>query len=152
MPCALAPAAAQEEHLSTVLGYTAHTVSLLAKYLQVGRACFLRHALSEAARGSQTFTPRPGVAPRGPAQVPLRYAVLHAASRSTMRDEVMLPAGREFPLFGRAAAPDEFACAVLMLTRDVRQLLYSQGLVAGDVHMLADLQRLFAVLLDAQLS
>lgn len=86
------------------------------------------------------------------AQVPLRYAILHAASRSTMRDEVMLPAGREFPLYGRASAPEEFACAVAMLSRDVRQLLASQGLIAGDAHVLADLQRLFSVLLDAQLA
>jgi hypothetical protein len=100
-----------------VLGYTAHTVALLAKYLQV----------------------------------PLRYAITHAASRSTLRDEVML-AGREFPLYGRAASPDDFACATVMLARDVRQLLHSQGLIAGEAHMLADLQRLFSALLDSQLA
>lgn len=107
----------REEHLSTVLGYTAHIVTLLAKYLQI----------------------------------PLRYAISHAASRSTLRDEVMLSAGREFPLYGKTAAPDEFACATAMLARDVRQLLHSQGLVAGELHMLADLQRLFSALLDSQL-
>ena len=68
-----------------------------------------------------------------------------------MRDEVMLPAGREFPLYGRSTNPDEFAYATAMLARDVRQLMASQGLIAGDAHMLADLQRLFSVLLDAQL-
>lgn len=85
------------------------------------------------------------------ALVPLRYRPTHAASRSTMRDEAVA-AGREFPLYwkGPGASLDDFGVALLMLRRDVAQLLHSQGLAQGPAgaHLLGQLQRLFSSLLD----
>lgn len=113
----------QEEQVSTALGYTCHLVQLAAKYLRV----------------------------------PLRYTPAHCSSRSAMRDDVIAP-GREYPLYGKIPSPSSpdagssaFSLAVLMLARDVKQLLNSQGLAMGDAHMLGALRRLFAVLLDAPL-
>jgi len=113
-------AAVPEEQLSTALGYVCHLVQLTAKYLAV----------------------------------PLRYTPAYCASRSAMRDDVLRPAA-EFPLHGKlpaAGAPDAaaapFAVAILMLARDVRQLLHSQGLAMGELHMLGALRRLYAALLD----
>jgi hypothetical protein len=107
--------------VSTALGYLCHLVQLTAKYLQV----------------------------------PLRYTPAHCASRSCMRDDVIRPTV-EYPLYGKvppASSPDAasspFSIALLMLSRDVKQLLASQGLAMGDAHMLAALRRLFSVLLDA---
>jgi len=107
--------------VSTALGYLCHLVQLTAKYLQV----------------------------------PLRYTPAHCASRSCMRDDVIRPTV-EYPLYGKVppasspeAASSPFSIALLMLSRDVKQLLASQGLAMGDAHMLAALRRLFSVLLDA---
>ena len=109
-----------EEQVSTALGYVCHLVQLAAKYLAV----------------------------------PLRYTPSYCASRSAMRDDVARP-GLDFPLHGKvpaSGAPDAasapFSIAVIMLARDVRQLLHSQGLAMGDAHMLAALRRLFSTLLD----
>jgi hypothetical protein len=117
-------AALPEEQVSTALGYACHAVQLAAKYLAV----------------------------------PLRYTPSYCASRSAMRDDVLRP-GVDFPLHGKppaasapAAAADPFALAVLMLAKDVRQLLHSQGLAMGDAHLLAALRRLFATLLDTHAS
>jgi hypothetical protein len=114
-------ACVQEEQVSTALGYLCHLVQLTAKYLQV----------------------------------PLRYTPAHCASRSCMRDDVIRPTV-EYPLYGKVppasspeAASSPFSIALLMLSRDVKQLLASQGLAMGDAHMLAALRRLFSVLLDA---
>ncbi len=114
-------ASAPDEAVSTALGYTAHTVSLAAKYLSV----------------------------------PLRYAPQPTASSSSIRDEVITNT-RVFPLYGKAGGPggDKEAQQVgaRMLSRDVKQLLASQGLSYSDgAHVLANLARLFAVLLDAPL-
>lgn len=83
-------------------------------------------------------------------QVPLRYFPRHQASRSSLRDEVISSA-TEFPLYWKAVVQDDFRVAVLMLQRDIKQLLNSQGLPVLDTHMLANLQSLFAALLDTPL-
>ena len=86
--------------------------------------------------------------------VPLRYRPGHMASRSTMRDEAVA-AGREFPLYWKglgSGGQDEFSVGLLMLRRDVAQLLHSQGLAApSNGHMLGHLGRLFSALLDLPL-
>lgn len=110
-----------EEQISTALGYACHLVSLLAKYLQV----------------------------------PLRYFPQPLASRSSMRDEVLNHA-MEYPLYFKGVDQNAFETGVLMLRRDVRQLLNAQGVSAmgpGNVenHMLANLLKLFTMLLDAPL-
>ena len=83
--------------------------------------------------------------------VPLRYLPCHMGSRSTIRDEVLAPT-RDFPLFWKGSVTqDEFAVGVLLLQRDVLQLLQSQGVAVAEGHMLGSLQRLFVLLLDAPL-
>lgn len=105
-----------DEQVPTALGYVAHLVSLLGKYLGV----------------------------------PLRYYPHFMASRSVMRDEVISGA-TEYPLYYTRTEQSAFFLAVLMLQRDVRQLLHSQGVAVLEGHMLANVVRLFAVLLDAPL-
>jgi hypothetical protein len=83
-------------------------------------------------------------------QVPLRYYPRHMASRSSLRDEV-ISNSVEYPLYWKGVVQDDFRVAVLMLHRDVKQLLNSQGLAVVEGHMLANVQRLFAVLLDTPL-
>ena len=82
--------------------------------------------------------------------VPLRYTPCHMASRSTMRDEAVVHA-RDFPLFWKGATQEEFAVAVILLQRDIRQLLFSQGVAITESHMLGSLQRLMSLLLDTPL-
>ena len=74
-----------------------------------------------------------------------------AFTRLGMRDEALAPA-RDFPLYWKGGATqDEFAVGVLLLQRDVQQLLFSQGVAGAEAHMLGSLQRLFVLLLDAPL-
>lgn len=83
-------------------------------------------------------------------RVPLRYTPHHMASRSTMRDEVLAHTA-EYPLYAKSGEPNAFLIAVLMLQRDMRQLLHSQGIGAVEPHVLGNMQKLFGVLLDAAL-
>jgi hypothetical protein len=83
-------------------------------------------------------------------QVPLRYFPQHMASRSTMRDEIMT-GPVEYPLYTKGVEPGMFSNAFFMLQSDVRQLLYSQGISPIDGHVLANVSRLFTILLDAPL-
>lgn len=100
--------------------------------------------------------------------VPLRFAIAHLGSRSSMRDEVLGSgvggAAREWPLFWKGAPDkDGVRVALRMLHRDVAQLLASQGIAppellpggagaaAPSAHILVSLARLYSVLLDAPL-
>lgn len=84
--------------------------------------------------------------------IPLRYAPRYSASSSTMRDEVISNARGEFPLYGKGGDKEGMKVAVRMLQRCVKQLLCSQGLTYHDgLHMLANLSKLYTVLLDAPL-
>jgi hypothetical protein len=87
-------------------------------------------------------------------QVPLRYYPRHMSSRSSMRDEVLSSGAAsplEYPLYWKGVVQDDFRVAVLMLQRDIKQLLNSQGLAVVEGHMLANVARLFTVLLDTSL-
>lgn len=84
--------------------------------------------------------------------VPLRYTPHFVGSRSVMKDEVLAGGSWEQPLYFKGVDQYAFLAAVRMLQRDVEQLCYWQGLsVLPDAHMLANLMRLFHVLLNAAL-
>jgi len=79
-----------DEQISTVLGYIAHVVLLLSKYLEI----------------------------------PLRWQVLFFASRSIIRDPAQKdPKDQNLPLYRKDVEPERFRRAVLLLTKDVEQLM-----------------------------
>jgi hypothetical protein len=79
-----------DEQISTVLGYIAHVVLLLSKYLEI----------------------------------PLRWQVLFFASRSIIRDPAQKdPKDQNLPLYRTDVEPERFRRAVLLLTKDVEQLM-----------------------------
>eukprot|EP00753_Platysulcus_tardus_P006766 PLAT14553.1.p1 GENE.PLAT14553.1~~PLAT14553.1.p1 ORF type:complete len:427 (+),score=150.18 PLAT14553.1:5-1285(+) len=74
-------------------------------------------------------------------QVPLRYSLLHAASRSSVRDEVLGHSG--YPLYWRGVERTKFDAAVTFLQRDVNQLLSHRGVpLLEGTRLLASLHRL----------
>ena len=79
-----------DEQISSVLGYIAHVVLLLSKYLEI----------------------------------PLRWQVLFFASRSIIRDPAQKdPKDQNLPLYRKDVEPERFRRAVLLLTKDVEQLM-----------------------------
>jgi hypothetical protein len=60
--------------------------------------------------------------------VSLRYQIIYSASRSAVRDCVLSCAVAAYPLFKRGVEQERFSRAVLLLSRDVEQLLAARGI------------------------
>lgn len=84
-------------------------------------------------------------------RVPLRFYPRFMASRSAMTDEAG-GAVLAYPLYWKGVDLAAFHTALSMLRRDIRQLLHSQGITCTEPSMLAQLLRLYAVLLDEPLA
>ena len=89
-----------DDHISSALGYVAHLVILLAKYLEL----------------------------------PLRYPIAYAASKSLIRDPmlagatVMVGQAATLPLYRKGVERDKFEKALTLLQKDVEQIVNSVGL------------------------
>lgn len=100
-----------DEQISTVLGYIAHVVLLLSKYLEI----------------------------------PLRWQVLFFASRSIIRDPAQKdPKDQNLPLYRKDVEPERFRRAVLLLTKDVEQLMQRRDILfESNKGILHNLYKLF---------
>ena len=105
-----------DEQISTVLGYIAHVVLLLSKYLEI----------------------------------PLRWQVLFFASRSIIRDPAQKdPKDQNLPLYRKDVEPERFRRAVLLLTKDVEQLMQRRDIpFESNKGVLCNLHRLFRQEMD----
>ncbi len=141
LPVPLDPANApprehDEEAVASALGYLAHLLFLLAKYLGVP----LRYALDcRASRSLIRDTAAPLLA-FGSASAAAAAAALPGASSSggsneggdgpspsDASDAAALQAAVTFPLFRRGVEKERFEWAVHLLRRDVLQLLWARG-------------------------
>lgn len=89
-----------DDHISSALGYVAHLIILLAKYLEL----------------------------------PLRYPIAYAASKSLIRDPMLAGASvivgqsATLPLYRKGVERDKFEKALTLLQKNIEQIVHSVGL------------------------
>ena len=87
-----------DDHVASALGYVAHLLILLSKYLEI----------------------------------PLRYPIAYAASKSLIRDPLLIPTGggvaATLPLYRKGVDKEKFERAVTLIRKNVQQLVYSVGI------------------------
>jgi len=87
-----------EEQIATALGYVAHLVFMISKYLEI----------------------------------PLRYRLIHHASRSFVRDVITSASGgrgMNYPLFWRGGRREDFERAVSLLKQNIEQLMWARDVI-----------------------
>ncbi|KAF8648561.1 hypothetical protein HU200_064603 [Digitaria exilis] len=120
---------------STVLGYTAHAVSLIASYLNVP----LRYPLLFGGSQSYVLDPAPAVEPPS-----ITSVVSYVPPSTSMRT-------MEFPLFFDGQETTRSAYAVFLLNKDIEQLLNYIGAESlGPRHVLANLKQLTTIIQSQQ--
>ncbi|CAN6348855.1 unnamed protein product [Urochloa humidicola] len=120
---------------STVLGYAAHAVSLIASYLNVP----LRYPLHFGGSRSYVLDHSPSVEPSSMA------SVVSSVPPSTSMRAV------EFPLFFDGQETTRSAYAIFLLNKDIEQLLYYIGAESlGPRHVLANLKQLTTIIQSQQ--
>ncbi|CAD6270722.1 unnamed protein product [Miscanthus lutarioriparius] len=116
---------------STVLGYAAHAVSLIASYLNVP----LRYPLRFGGSRSYVLVPAPSVEPSSITSV--ATSVPPSTSMRTV----------EFPLFLDSQETTRSAYAIFLLNKDIEQLLNYIGAESlGPRHVLANLRQLTRII------
>ena len=87
-----------DDQVASALGYVAHLLILLSKYLEI----------------------------------PLRYPIAYAASKSLIRDPLLIPMGggvaATLPLYRKGVDKEKFERAVTLIRKNVQQLVYSVGI------------------------
>ena len=87
-----------DDHVSSALSYVAHLLILLSKYLDI----------------------------------PLRYPIAYASSKSLIRDPLLIPMGggvaATLPLYRRGVDREKFEKAVVLIQKNVKQLVCTVGL------------------------
>ena len=87
-----------EEQIATALGYVAHLVFMISKYLEI----------------------------------PLRYRLIHHASRSFVRDAISSASGgrgMNYPLFWKGGRREDFERAVSLLKQNIEQLMWARDVI-----------------------
>ncbi|CAL4904440.1 unnamed protein product [Urochloa decumbens] len=120
---------------STVLGYAAHAVSLIASYLNVP----LRYPLRFGGSRSYVLDHSPSVEPSS-----MTSAVSSVTPSTSMRT-------MEFPLFFDGQETTRSAYAIFLLNKDIEQLLNYIGAESiGPRHVLANLKQLTTIIQSKQ--
>ncbi|KAG2622809.1 UV radiation resistance-associated protein-like [Panicum virgatum] len=120
---------------STVLGYAAHAVSLIASYLNVP----LRYPLRFGGSQSYILDPSPSVEPSS------MTSVVSSVPLSTIMRTM------EFPLFFDGQETTRSAYAIFLLNKDVEQLVNYIGAESlGLRHVLANLKQLTTIIQSQQ--
>ena len=87
-----------KEQIATALGYVAHLVFMISKYLEI----------------------------------PLRYRLIHHASRSFVRDAISSASGgrgMNYPLFWKGGRREDFERAVSLLKQNIEQLMWARDVI-----------------------